>query len=186
KAKEEAERVAREKAAAEKQAREEAAAKAAAEQKAREEAAAKAAAEQKAKEEAERKRKAEEQRKAEERRLAAQKAREDMLANAMAAEEEALQRQRDAADKETYTGRLAEAIRKNWVRPAGAPPNFSCKVRIQQSPYGDVLNRSIVQSCGNDFLDNSVLDAVDRASPLPLPRNPRVFEAEAIITFVPL
>jgi len=158
----------------------EAAARAEAERKQQEEAARKAKAEAerkaKAKAEAERKAKAEAERKA---RIAAEKkAREDALADALTAEQ-------DAMDRDNWSGRLGAHIQKFWVRPAGAPVEFSCIVRIRQSRYGDVLARSIVRTCGNDFLDNSVLEAVDEASPLPLPRNPRVFDELVNIEFVP-
>ena len=175
----------KEKEAAEQKAKEEAARKAEAERKAKEEA------ERKAKEEAERKRQAEEERKrkaaeakakAERERKAKEaaelKARQQALANELAAEQ-------DAMDRNTWSSRLAAHIQKHWVRPAGSSDGFSCVVRIQQSRYGDVLARSIQRSCGNDFLDNSVLEAVDAASPLPLPRNPRVFDATVDIVFVP-
>ncbi len=174
----EQQRIAREKAEeqarieAEAKAREAAAAKAReeAERKAREEAA------RKAKAEAERKARAEAERKA---RIAAEnKAREDALASALAAEQ-------DAMDRSNWSARLGAHIQKFWVRPAGAREDFSCIVRIRQSRYGDVLARSIVRTCGNDFLDNSVLEAVDEASPLPLPRNPRVFDELVDIEFVP-
>lgn len=182
----EQQRIAREKAEeqarieAEAKAREAAAAKAReeAERKAREEAArkAKAEAERKARAEAERKARAEAERKA---RIAAEnKAREDALASALAAEQ-------DAMDRSNWSARLGAHIQKFWVRPAGAREDFSCIVRIRQSRYGDVLARSIVRTCGNDFLDNSVLEAVDEASPLPLPRNPRVFDELVDIEFVP-
>lgn len=156
---------------AERKAKEEAERKAreAAEKKAREEAARKKAeAERKAKEEAKRK-------KAE----AEKREREAALAEALSAEQ-------DQMDRTTWGDRLADHLQKFWIRPAGADSQFSCVVRIRQSRYGDVLARSILRSCGNDFLDNSVLEAVDNASPLPLPRNPRVFEPEIDLTFRPL
>ncbi len=176
KARAESERVAKEAAAA--RAREEAERKAEAERQAKAEAEQKAKAEaaRKAKEEAERKARAEAQRKA--RAAAEKKAREEELANALTAEQ-------DAMDRTTWGARLGAHIQKFWVRPAGANEDFSCIVRIRQSRYGDVLARSIVRTCGNDFLDNSVLDAVDEASPLPLPRNPRVFDEVVEIKFVP-
>lgn len=196
KAKEEADRIAR--AEAERQAKAEAEKKAreAAKKKAKEEAErkARAEAERKAKEEAERKARAEAERKAKaeaERRAkakaeaerkarekAAQKEREQALADQLAAEQ-------DDMDRAAWTNRVSSAIQRNWVRPAGSAADFNCVVRIQQSRYGDVLARSIVRSCGNDFLDNSVLEAVDAASPLPMPRNSRVFEATLDIVFQP-
>nr|MBV6628833.1 cell envelope integrity protein TolA [Oceanococcus sp. HetDA_MAG_MS8] len=185
KAREEAERKAQ--AEAERKAREEAErkAKAEAERKAREEAErkAKAEAERKAREEAERKAKAEAERKAREK---AQQAREDALEAAMREEEQRIQQAQDAQDANRWAEQIADEILREWVRPSGAPADFSCEVRVELSLYGDVLQREIIRSCGNEFLDNSVLQAVDQASPLPLPRNSRVFQTTINITFEPL
>ncbi len=164
------------KAAADAKAREEAERKAEAERQAKAEAARKAKEEAARKAEAERKAKAEAERKA--RAAAEKKAREAALADALRAEQ-------DDMDRTSWSSRLGAHIQKFWVRPAGANEEFSCIVRIRQSRYGDVLARSIVRTCGNDFLDNSVLEAVDEASPLPLPRNPRVFDEVVDIEFVP-
>ena len=197
-ARREAERLAQEEAERQKREEAERKAKAEAERKAREEAERKAKeeAERKAREEAERKkREAEEKRKREEaerkkreeeRRRAEQEAREQALADAMQAEEERIQQQQDARDQNAWGEKLGEHLRRNWVRPAGASDSFRCTVRIRISAYGDVLERAIVRSCGNDFLDNSVLEAVDAASPMPLPNNPRAFSNEVVINFEPL
>lgn len=191
KAREKAEQVAREKAAEKTRIQAEQAAKAeadrkakvAADRKAREEAEkrARAEAERKAKAEAARKAKEEADRKA--RAKAERKAREQKAREAAFAQE--LQAEQDAMDRASWSSRLGAHIQRFWVRPAGANTDFSCIVSIRQSRYGDVLARSIVRTCGNDFLDNSVLEAVDEASPLPLPRNPRVFDEVVDIEFVP-
>jgi colicin import membrane protein len=184
-AREEAERQAQEeakrKAAAERKAKEEAERRAReeAERQAREEAKRKAEAERKAKEEAERRAREKAQREA-------QEARENALEVAMREEEQRIQQAQDERDRNLWGEQIGNEVRREWVRPSGAPPDFSCVVRVELSVYGDVLQREIIRSCGNEFLDNSVLQAVDQASPLPLPRNARVFQTTINITFEPL
>lgn len=181
----EAERKAR--AEAERQARVEAErkAQAEAERKAREEAErqARIEAERKAREEAERKARAEAERVAREEAArrkaeAERKARESDLADALAAEQ-------DAMDQQVWARQISNHVQREWVRPRGADADFSCVVRIRQTRYGDVLESRILRSCGNDFLDNSVLEAVQNASPLPLPRNPRIFADVIDLRFEP-
>ncbi|MEN8720522.1 MAG: cell envelope integrity protein TolA [Oceanococcaceae bacterium] len=173
----EAERKAR--AEAERQARAEAErkAQAEAERKAREEAErqARIEAERKAREEAERVAREEAARRKAE---AERKARESDLADALAAEQ-------DAMDEQVWVRQISNHVQREWVRPRGADADFSCVVRIRQTRYGDVLESRILRSCGNDFLDNSVLEAVQNASPLPLPRNPRIFADVIDLRFEP-
>lgn len=194
-------RVAEEEAArrrAEEKRKAEALAKQLEEQKAREAAKRKAAAEAKRKVEAKRKA-AEAKRKAEakQRAIVAQKKRqadaEQQFQQALAAEEAELQAQQAAAkqarldeqDRLKYILRLGEHIRLNWSRPAGTDRDFSCRIRIQQLPGGQIRQVEMLESCGNSFLDASVESAVRKADPLPLPQNPRVFERTLNLVFVP-
>ena len=50
------------------------------------------------------------------------------------------------------------------------------KVSIQLVPTGEVINVSITKSSGNEAVDRSVIAAVKRAQPLPVPKDNRLFE----------
>jgi len=134
---------------------------------------------------------AQRQREAAAKREAAEQA---QLAEAMRTEESQRELAREAAaraasERETRVAQWADAltrhISRNWVRPPGAGEEFECRLRIQMLPDGTVSSAKIVQSCGNALLDKSVEDAVFRASPLPKPSDPAVFDRDLDIRFIP-
>lgn len=170
-ARQEAERQARQE--AERQAREEA------ERKAREEA------ERKAREEAERKAREEAERKAREeaeRRLQAEL--EAELQREAAAEAERLAAMRSGELAE-YITMISSHIERNWNRPPSAQPGIDCTVQVAQIPSGEVISARVVRCNGDDAVVRSIEAAVLRASPLPLPRNPALFQRNLNIHFVP-
>lgn len=168
---------------AERQAREEA------ERKAREEAERKAReeAERKAREEAERKARAEAERKAREeaeRRAAAQRQAEleAQLRDAMEAEEER-QGAIDRGLQARYIELIRQAVRRNWIVPPGVGEGIVCTVRVRQLRSGDVVSVLISDCPGGEALSRSLETAVRRASPLPPPDNPSLFEANLTLRF---
>jgi colicin import membrane protein len=129
-------------------------------------------------EKAEKKKKAEQaRREAEERR-----AREAELSAALGAESE----QRSAQEANIWGTQLVAAIQRVWTRPPGvSDQKYSCVVNMQLSATGEVLSARIQKSSGNPQIDESVLRAVYKASPMPLPRDPTVFQPGINITFIP-
>lgn len=79
---------------------------------------------------------------------------------------------------------LSRHVVKYWNRP-GAASDFSCEVRVQLLPDGTVTSAQVVRSCGNAGLDQSVEDAVLRASPMPRPADASVFDRNLTFTFRP-
>ena len=84
-----------------------------------------------------------------------------------------------------YIALVADKVRRNWLRPAGSPAEFSCRVLVHQLPTGDVVDAKVIDSCGNAALDKSVEHAVLKASPLPKPPEQALFEKEIVFTFIP-
>lgn len=175
------------KAEAERKRKEEQLKKAEAEQKRQEEQRIKREEEQRRKDaEAEMKRKLEAEKKEMERQkreaeLAEQRRRQAALEAAMAAE---LQGRIQAAQAD-WGSVLASRIRKFWTRPAGSADNFRCVVQMRLAPNGDVLDARVVSSCGTEPLDRSVEAAVLKASPMPLPPDPKAFTPDIKVTFCP-
>ena len=62
---------------------------------------------------------------------------------------------------------------------------LKCVLLVSQLPGGEVADVRIVQGSGNPLFDNSVRAAVFSASPLPLPREPSLFERELRFEFDP-
>jgi colicin import membrane protein len=164
---EEAEKVAAAKAAAEK-----AAAKAAADKKQAEEAAAR----KRAADEAAAKKAADEK---------ARLAREAELRRSLEAEERgrALQNSDEAA---RWHAQIVARIQRAWIKPPSAQPGISCTVSVTQVPGGEVTSVRVESCSGGDAaLRESVEAAVYRASPLPSPPDPALFERNLELTFAP-
>ena len=79
---------------------------------------------------------------------------------------------------------LIAAIQTQWARPPGTG-NKKVTARFHLTPDGQVDSARIVQSSGNAIFDDSVIQAVHRASPLPLPRDPAVFDPNIVMCFSP-
>jgi colicin import membrane protein len=75
-----------------------------------------------------------------------------------------------------YTAYIQEKIQQNWLKPAGSPEGLSCTVQVNLIPGGDVARVQIIRSSGDPLFDRSVENAVHKAAPMPLPRDPAVFK----------
>lgn len=86
-----------------------------------------------------------------------------------------------------YKRQLVAAIGHRWLVPKGADPASVCQLLIHTALTGDVLNVTLVKSSGNLALDRSVLAAVRKASPLPMPSDPALFNqfSELYLTVKP-
>jgi len=110
--------------------------------------------------------------------------REAELAEQLASEE-----RRDAvrgsALANQYKAQIEAKIMQNWRKPPSARPGLVCEVRVTQVPGGSVAGVQITRCNGDEAVRLSVEDAVRRASPLPAPPDPALFERELIVTFRP-
>ncbi|MEO1594282.1 MAG: cell envelope integrity protein TolA [Pseudomonadota bacterium] len=172
-AREDAEREAREE--AERQAREEA------ERKAREEAErqAREEAERKAREEAERRAREEAERRAAEARQAELDAQLKDALDAELARQGAI----DQGLQEKYIEVIRQRVRRAWRVPAGAAKDIVCTVRVRQLRSGDVVSVVVSDCPGGEALSRSLSIAVNRASPLPPPDDPSLFEPNLVLRF---
>ncbi|HXZ60473.1 MAG TPA: cell envelope integrity protein TolA [Steroidobacteraceae bacterium] len=165
---EEARRQAQEQKAAEERA---AAERAAAEKAAAEKAADKAAA---AKAAAERARQEEQDR----------REREAELKRSLAAEEHA-DAARNGAALASWESMIAARITHAWLRPPTAKAGIDCMLNVTQVPGGEVMQVSIGECNGDQAVRESIEAAVYRASPLPPPPNPALFDRNLKIRFKP-
>ncbi len=116
----------------------------------------KKAAAAKAKQEAEAKRKVEEEKK--------RKAREEEL-------QASVEMERVEGLKNRYVPLIQQYVSRNWLQPTIDLRNLKCTIRARLIPGGDVVPNSVtvVKSSGNAIFDRSVVSAVYKASPLPVP-----------------
>jgi len=85
-----------------------------------------------------------------------------------------------------YVMAIAQKVENNWLRPASNVDGLSCDVIVTQTMSGDVIDVRL-QECANDVaFQRSVERAVRKASPLPLPPDPELFDREIYFTFKPL
>jgi colicin import membrane protein len=148
-------------------------------------------AEQRAEEERQR-REEEERRQREERERLAREAEEarqraemeaQMLA-AMAAEDER-RRAEQAGLLDQYVLLIENRIERAWIRPASATAGLRCEVAVTQIPSGDVIDVQVRSCNGDDAVVRSIEAAVLRASPLPQPPIPELFDRNLIVNFQP-
>ncbi len=82
---------------------------------------------------------------------------------------------------------LSQAISRNWVPPASTPIGLECVVDVRLLSNGTVASVNVGRcNVSNDeAIRRSIRAAVELASPLPTPDNPRIFQRDLRITFKP-
>jgi colicin import membrane protein len=175
----EQERAAQEKRAAEEKAEHEAAEKAEAERAA----AAKAEAERAAAAKAEADRKA--QQLAQQRKADQERAQREADLRSQLASEEHINAVQSSPAKAEYLSLITARINRAWIRPPSARPGVRCSLHITQIP-GGVITHVVVAGCnGDEAVRQSVETAAYRASPLPAPSDPALFDPNIDVTFAP-
>ena len=183
--KEAADRAAAEKIQAEQRAAEE---QAAAQKAAQEKAAAEEAAAQKrrAEEAAAAKRKAEEAASAA---AAAAEAREQSEREADLKRSLAAEARTDSAASNaalaSWRAQITAKITRAWLRPPTARAGLQCDLDVTQVPGGEVTQVKLGQCNGDQAVRESIEAAAYRASPLPPPPDPALFDRNLRITFKP-
>lgn len=132
--------------------------------------------ERRQKEEAEKRRQAEEAK--------ARAAREEELRRQLE-EEEGLMQARSSGAMSQYIAMIQQHVERRWIRPPSARSGIECEVKVAQSPNGTVLSVSIGRCNGDQAVQQSIETAVQRASPLPLPSDSRLFERNLVFIFRP-
>jgi colicin import membrane protein len=132
---------------------------------------------------AEEKLKVEEKRKAEEARLRAQ--RESELQHSLAAEEHVMAA-RSNGQLANWEAQIQARIQRAWLRPPSARAGINCIVYVTQVPGGEVVNVRLGECNGDAAVRESIQAAAFRASPLPPPPDPALFERNLEIQFKPV
>ena len=92
---------------------------------------------------------------------------------------------RDSTQMRQYIAQIANRIERAWIRPGSAKAGLECEVQVTQIPNGTVTDVKIGRCNGDDSVRQSLEAAVYRASPLPLPSDPALFERSLVVTFRP-
>ncbi|MGH8566722.1 MAG: cell envelope integrity protein TolA [Gammaproteobacteria bacterium] len=113
-----------------------------------------------------------EKKRQEEKRLARQ------LAERIEADEQAA---RDRSEIDRFTRLIKTQIENAFTNPQSG---LSCTLLVKMVPGGDVVDAKVVRSSGNVLFDRRAEIAVHKASPLPVPDDPRLFQRMREIEFI--
>ncbi|RLA33309.1 MAG: hypothetical protein DRR11_05865 [Gammaproteobacteria bacterium] len=91
----------------------------------------------------------------------------------------------NAGELAVYQFAIMQQLRRNWIEPASVVDDLECVVNVRQLPSGEVVGVNIGSCNGDDSVRRSIVAAVQKASPLPLPSNPSLFDRNLTITFRP-
>jgi len=133
---------------------------------------------------------AEQQKRAEEQKHAAEQQQQDEQERAedlkrdLAAEEQA-NVQRSGPARANWVAQIAAKINRAWLRPPTARAGIECTLVVTQVPGGTVTKVSIGECNGDQAVRESIEAAVYRASPLPPPPDPAMFDPVLHIDFKP-
>jgi colicin import membrane protein len=102
----------------------------------------------------------------------------------LAAEDER-RRAEESGLLDQYLRSIQSQIERNWIAPPTARPGLECVINVTQIPSGDVVGVSFGRCNGDDAVKRSIEAAVLRASPLPRPPVPSLFNRSLEVTFRP-
>ncbi|MEH6503294.1 MAG: cell envelope integrity protein TolA [Cycloclasticus sp.] len=105
--------------------------------------------------------------------VAKEQAQRERALREMAEQEELEMRAQEAIG--SYSDLIRQKVERNWRQPTGDISGLSCVVRVRLIPGGEVIDAQVIKSSGNAFFDRSVELATRKASPLPLPNDPSMF-----------
>jgi colicin import membrane protein len=87
--------------------------------------------------------------------------------------------------RDSYIAKLRNRIQNAWIKPPSATVGLDCLVAVTQVPGGEVTSVHVTQCNGDAAARQSIENAVYRASPLPDPPDPALFERNFVFRFKP-
>lgn len=91
----------------------------------------------------------------------------------------------EADDTTRWIYAMQEQISRNFIPPASTPVDLECFVNVRQLPSGVVVEVVVDKCNGDEAVRRAIEAAFYKASPLPSPDNPSVFERDLRIRFKP-
>jgi colicin import membrane protein len=129
------------------------------------------------------KRLADEKRKAEEQRQEAE--RQSELQKSLEAEERAVAL-RSSGAMASWIQQITARIQRAWIKPPSARAGIDCTLLVTQVPGGEVVSVRVAACNGDEAVRESIEAAAYRASPLPPPPDPAMFDRNLEIRFRPV
>lgn len=102
------------------------------------------------------------------------------------------QQERERAEKDVvakkavgeFTALIKAKVESVWIKPTNFAPGSACTVSVKLIPTGDVVDSKLSNCSGGDIFSRSVETAVQKASPLPVPKDPVAFDRMRDIDFL--
>jgi colicin import membrane protein len=101
------------------------------------------------------------------------------------ADEEGMMQVQNSGLLNQYVALIQQHVIRHWTKPASARPGIQCEVKVTQSSGGVVLSVKVDKCNGDDAVRQSIETAVNKASPLPLPPDARLFQRVLLFVFNP-
>jgi colicin import membrane protein len=112
---------------------------------------------------------------------AAKLAAQQMLQQEVTATDDAQQAAANQGEIDKYKALILQALSQQWIVPPGAQDDEVAKLTVRVAPGGMVISVTIAQSSGDAALDRSARVAILKASPLPVPGDPALFDRFRVI-----
>jgi colicin import membrane protein len=122
---------------------------------------------------------------AQQRKLDQERAQREADLRSQLASEEHLNAVQASPAKAEYLSLITARINRAWIRPSSARPGVKCSLHITQIPGGEITHVVVAGCNGDEAVRQSVETAAYRASPLPAPSDPALFDPNIDVTFAP-
>ena len=73
---------------------------------------------------------------------------------------------------------IQQKVNRSWIRPASVEGKLKCTIRVKLMSDGTVIDAEVISSSGDEIFDRSAENAVNKASPLPIPKDKELFARE--------
>jgi colicin import membrane protein len=85
-----------------------------------------------------------------------------------------------AQQSEAEQAKLAikQKVNRSWIRPVSTTACLKCTIRDRLLSDGTVMDAEVISSSGDEDFDRSAENAVNKASPLPVPKDKELFARE--------
>ena len=73
---------------------------------------------------------------------------------------------------------IKQKVNRIWIRPVSTTAGLKCTIRVRLLSDGTVMDAEVISSSGDEDFDMSAENAVNKASPLPVPKDKELFARE--------
>ena len=70
---------------------------------------------------------------------------------------------------------IKQKVNRSWIRPVSTTAGLKCTIRVRVLSDGTVMDAKVISSSGDEDFDRSAENAVNKASPLPFPKDKELF-----------